>query len=88
MPNTVSYTHTHTHSYLIDVPDRDDYICDCGSTPADTALRKQYGITVVQIPGIEVWTITRNGEGTNDVFLDYNAATTAANFQAHQASKE
>ena len=90
MPNTVSYTHNHTHSYLIDVPGRDEYICDCGSTPTDTALREAHRIRVVQIPGIEVWTITRNGEGTQSIFTDYNAAMTAANYLAaeiHNADK-
>jgi hypothetical protein len=83
MPNTVSYTHTHTHDYYsTGADDR----CDCGSTPADTALRNKYGILVVQVPGIDIWTITRNGEPTNAMFPLYNAAMHSANNRAREAA--
>lgn len=84
MPNTESYTHTHTHEYV----DAEGGRCDCGSTKFDTALREQFGIEVVQIPGIGIWTITRFNMGTAAMFTEFDSAMHAANERAREAAAE
>ena len=82
MPNYVSFTHRHEHDYVIG-----GMVCDCGNNIADTLLMDELGVVVVQIPGLEAWTITRRGNATTAMFADFNAATGQARKLAREMNE-